>query len=282
MRIVLALALLAITEAHAQASAPRGAVTAAPDVVVEADLGELDLEVVGWAQKKVEVDEAVGGGWIARLDESGGRVRVRFEGPPGIPTRGTVRLRVPKAAELQVTTRKGEVRAADFAGRATITSITGAVSVTGPAEEVEVATTSGAIEIAGARGRVDVATVSGRVQASAVAGELRVETVSGNVEIAKAKLDRLELDTVSGDVEIGGELRKGPHRVETNSGDVVLTVPRDTALRIAITSFSGKILDRFDNPATKLRGSHRRELGKGGGTLDIASFSGDVSIAPRS
>ncbi|HWB81543.1 MAG TPA: DUF4097 family beta strand repeat-containing protein [Nannocystaceae bacterium] len=270
---MLALLLLALADAPS--------VPAKADVVVEVELGELDLEVAGWTKEKVEVDADVGGGWSARLDESGGRVRVRFDGPPGIPTRGTVRLRMPKGAELQVSTRNGDVHAVDFGGRATIASIAGEVSVRGPAKQLEVATTSGAVEIAGADGRVDVATVNGRVQAANVGGDLHVETVSGRIEIAKAKLDRLELDTVSGDIEVGAELRKGPHRIDTNSGAVALTLPRSLALRIAIATFSGKIVDRFETPTLRTRGRHQRELGKGGGTLEVASFSGDVELSAK-
>ena len=275
MKIAMLLFAFAGT-AHADAPS----VPAKAYVVVEVELGELDLEVAGWAKDKVEVDEEVGGGWSARLDESGGRVRVRFDGPPGIPTHGTVRLRMPKNAELQVSTRNGDVRAVEFGGRATIAAIAGDISVSGPAKQLEVATTSGAVEIAGANGRVDVATVNGRVQAASVGGDLHVETVSGRVEVAKAKLDRLELDTVSGDIEVGAELRKGPHRIDTNSGRITLTVPRTSALRIAIATFSGKIVDRFESPTLRTRGKHQRELGKGGGTLEVASFSGDVELAP--
>lgn len=279
MKIAVLLLALVAFEGTAHADAP--SVPAKADVVVEVELGELDLEVAGWAKEKVEVDADVGGAWIARLDESGGRVRVRFDGPPGIPMRGTVRLRMPKSAELQVSTRNGDVRAVDFGGRATIAAIAGDISVSGPAKQLEVATTSGAVEIAGANGRVDVATVNGRVQAAGVGGDLHVETVSGRIEIAKAKLDRLELDTVSGDIEVGAELRKGPHRIDTNSGDVMLTLPTTNPLRIAISTFSGKIIDRFEQPARRTRGKHQRELGKGGGTLEVASFSGDVELAPR-
>ncbi len=279
--LAIALATFTVAEGRAHAEAPRTSVPVRADVVVEVELGELDLEVVGWARSKVEVDPDVGARWTARLEEADGRVRVRFDGPPGIPTRGTVRMRLPKGAELQVTSRAGDVKAVDFAGRATIASIAGEVSVRGAAKQIEVATTSGAIEVVGAAGRVELASVSGQVQVAGMAGELRVESISGRVEIAKSRIDRLELDTVSGNVEVGAELRNGPHRVDTHSGAVALHVPRTSALRIAISSFSGKIRDRFEAPAKRVRGTHRRELGKGGGTLDIASFSGDVEIGPR-
>jgi hypothetical protein len=282
VKIAMLLLALVAFEGTAHAEAPRTSVPAKADVVVEVELGELDLEVAGWVREKVEVDEDVGARWTARLEEDGGRVRVRFDGPPGIPTKGTVRLRLPKSAELQVSSRNGSVRAVDFAGRATIAAIAGDISVSGPAKQLEVATTSGAIEIAGADGRVDVATISGGVQAAGIAGDLHIESVSGRVEIANGKLDRLELDTVSGDIEVGAELRKGPHRIDTSSGSVTLTLPRTTALRIVIASFSGTIVDRFDQPATRTRGKHQRELGKGGGLLEVASFSGDIALAPRS
>ncbi|HET6583125.1 MAG TPA: DUF4097 family beta strand repeat-containing protein, partial [Nannocystaceae bacterium] len=248
---------------------------------VEVELGEVDLEVEGWAKAKVEVTEDIAGGWTARLEEEGARVVVRIDGPPGIPTGGTLKLRVPKGADLQLTSRGGDVRGVNLHGRASVASIGGDVRLSGPATRVEVATTSGEIRIDGANGRVDVATVSGKLALAGIKGELRAQSVSGDVEIDKARIDRLQLTTVSGDVELTGELRKGPHGIDTNSGDVRVTLPRNLALRIVVSSFSGTISDGFADPPGKHEGSHRRELGKGGATLEISTFSGDVKLVPQ-
>jgi DUF4097 and DUF4098 domain-containing protein YvlB len=105
--------------------------------------------------------------------------------------------------------------------------------------------------------------------------------VSGDIELRKARLERLQATTVSGDVDFAGELRRGPHRVETNSGDVRVALPRSLALRILVSSFSGKIADGFADPPSQHDGAHRRDLGKGGGTLEISTFSGDVRLAPQ-
>jgi DUF4097 and DUF4098 domain-containing protein YvlB len=260
---------------------PPRSMPARADVVVEVELGEVDLEVEGWTKAKVEVDEDIAGGWTARLEEEGDRVVVRIEGPPGIPTGGTLKLRVPKGADLQVTSRGGDVRGMNLHGRASVASISGKVRISGPAAGIEVATTSGDVRIDGANGRVDVATVSGKVALVAIKGELRAQSVSGDVEIGKARLDRLQVTTVSGDVELTGELRKGPHGIDTNSGDVRVVLPRSLPLRILVSSFSGKIADGFADPPSQHEGSHRRDLGKGGGTLEISTFSGDVTLAPQ-
>ncbi len=251
------------------------------DVVVEVELGEVDLEVEGWAKAKIEVDEDIAAGWTARLEKDGDRFVVRIDGPPGIPTGGTLKLRVPKGAELLITARTGDVRGVNLHGRAAVASISGDVEISGPATRVEVATTSGEVRLDGANGRVDVETVSGNLALSRIKGELRAQSVSGDIEIGKAQLDRLQLMTVSGDVEVAGELRKGPHGIDTNSGDVRVTLPRNLALRILVSSFSGEINDGFAEPPSRHRGSYRRDLGKGGGTLEISMFSGDVTLAPR-
>ncbi len=250
------------------------------DVVVEVELGGVDLQVEGWAKAKVEVEQEIDGKWTAHLEEDGGRVHVRIDGPPGIPTSGTIKLRVPKGAELQVTARGGDVRGANLHGRATVATINGDVALAGPATQIEIATTTGAVRVDGASGRVDVATISGKVGLLGVKGEAHVESVSGKVEIGKARLDRLQVQTVSGAVEVAGELRKGPHEIDTNSGKVKVAVPRAVALRIVVSSFSGKIVDAFTDPSARHDGEHRRELGKGGGTLEITTFSGEVSLSP--
>jgi hypothetical protein len=111
---VLALVVATLGTADvAAAAAPRPtSLPTASDVVVEVDGGAVDVEIEGWAKAKVEVDEDIAAGWTAHLEEDGARVRVRLDGPPGMPQSGTLKLRVPKGAELQVTTRGGDVRGA--------------------------------------------------------------------------------------------------------------------------------------------------------------------------
>jgi len=162
-----------------------------------------------------------------------------------------------------------------------VATISGDVTLAGPATRVEISTTGGEVALDGANGRIDVATINGDVRLSGVKGELHVETVSGDVEATKTRLDRTQLATISGDVELTAELRKGPHRIDTNSGDVKVVVPRSAALRILVSSFSGTIRDAFADPPGDHEGSHKRELGKGGGTLEISTFSGDVTLAPQ-
>jgi DUF4097 and DUF4098 domain-containing protein YvlB len=146
---------------------------------------------------------------------------------------------------------------------------------------VDVATTNGAVEVQGARGLVDIATVSGEVRARDVRGELRVESVSGKVDIDEVALDVARVSTVSSKVELAATLRRGPHRIETASGEVRVTVPRDAALRIFVTSFSGDIVDELGRGRESHARKHGRELGKGGGTLEIATFSGKVTLGAR-
>jgi DUF4097 and DUF4098 domain-containing protein YvlB len=273
--VVLALVLGGASSAVAPTSLPANA-----DVVVEVELGEVDLQVEGWAKSKVEVDEQIKGGWTAHLEEDGGRVHVRIDGPPGIPSSGTIKLRVPKGAELQVTARGGDVRGANLHGRATVASISGDIAIGGPATQIEIATTTGAVQVDGASGRVDVATISGKVGLAGVKGEIHVETVSGKIDITKARLERLQVETVSGAVEFAGELRKGPHAIATHSGKVKVAVPRTVPLRIVVSTFSGRITDAFGDPPGRHDDEHRRELGKGGGTLEITTFSGDILLRP--
>jgi DUF4097 and DUF4098 domain-containing protein YvlB len=275
-------AAIAFGSVHASAApATTHSVATRANVVVEATLGQVDLEVEGWAKPRVELEADVGKGSVARLEVDGDRVRVVIDGP-GVPGRGRVRLRVPKGAELQVATIGGDVSGEHLAGRTAVSTISGDVRIAGSATRVDVATTSGDIEVAGAKGRVDLATVDGTVRARDVGGELRVESISGEVEVDHATLDRLRVSTVSARVVVDATLRSGPHRLETSSGDVRLAVPRDAALRIAVSTFTGEIVDELGGARGTHDRKHRRELGKGGGPLEIATLSGDVTLAARS
>jgi len=284
---VIRLLLLFVALVIASASAPvhaapvesRASVPAPAGVVVDIWLGEIDLVVEGWTKPKVEMEAALRGKFTPRLEKDGDRVHVHFDGL-GIPSGGTVTLRVPQGAELQVRTRGGDVQAKQLRGRISVASTSGDVAIAGAPTGVEVATVNGDVSLVGANGRAQIATVSGDVEVANARGELRVETVSGEVDVTRAKLGRLQAASVSGEVRIAGELGKGPHRVDTNSGEVRLTVPRTAALRIAASTFSGDIVDAFVEPRQSHERSHARELGKGGGLLEIMTFSGDVELRP--
>lgn len=270
---------LAGTTAHAAAKVESTTSVAAPaDVVVDIWLGEIDLVVQGGAKGKVELDAKVSGAFTPKLEKDGSRVHVRFDGL-GIPRGGSVTLRVPTGAELQIRTRNGDVEASKLGGRISIATTSGEVDIAGSPKQVEVATINGDVTLRGANGRVEIATVSGDVEVTNARGELRVETVSGGVEVTRARLDRLQVATVSGDAELGVELGKGPHRIDVNSGDVRLRVPKTVPLRIEVTTFSGTIADGLASPPVSRERSHARELGKGGGVLAIGTFSGDVDLA---
>jgi len=250
----------------------------APDVVVDATIDDLDLEIEGWSQARVEIESGLGDGFVARLEQDGGRVHIRFTGP-GVPRNGSLRMRLPTSADLQIRARKGDVDARQINGRITVTSVSGDVQIHGTPTRVEVASTSGDVELRGAVGRVEIATISGDVDARRLRGEVAIETVSGDIELRETEVDCLQVSGVSGDVAFGGRLGKGPHQICSHSGDVAIAVPPSAPLRIEVTTFSGAIVDELVKPPRLRSGEYSRELGSGGGALEISTFSGDVHLA---
>jgi hypothetical protein len=157
--------------------------------------------------------------------------------------------------------------------------------VSGVAGRTSVRSVSGAITLDGLGGRVDARTVSGDVEAQDLSGQISFNSVSGDLTLAGGALDRLEAKTVSGNVTADVHLgQPGQVRVATVSSDVALRLPAESDAKVNLRSTSGRVLSEFDC----LRGaqapaSHsvNGTLGRGSGRISVSTLSGRVTLLKR-
>lgn len=252
--------------------------SAAKDARITVEVVGLDVEIRTWGHGKLEASTDAAG-FVPVISGTRRRLRVALDGM-GLPTTGTLVLRVPERAELRIETVSGDVAVHDLRGEAEITTVSGTVAVDGKAERVEVAAIDGRVDVTGAPERVEVSTVSGAVTIAGAREEVEAESISGAITLRDVALGRLDLNSVTGAIAIAGSFGEGPLRVDTHGGSIDLAVPSRGPLEIVVDSFSGEIVDRFDAAEVRVRGTHRRGLGRGGATLRINSFSGAVTIGP--
>src|ERR1700744_1095498 len=157
--------------------------------------------------------------------------------------------------------------------------------VSGVAGRTSVRSVSGAITLDGLGGRVEARTVSGDVEAQDVNGQVSFNSVSGDLTLAGGALDRLNAKTVSGSVTADVHLGKpGQVRVATVSADVALRLPAQPDARVRLRSTSGQVLSEFDC----LRAAHgpgarsvNGTLGAGSGQISVSTLSGRVTLLKR-
>ena len=249
-----------------------------PNVIVEAALGDVDIEVEATSANRVEiVDASLPSGFTAKVSGSARRIEVELEGI-GVPGSGKVKLSVPKGARLEVHTRNGDVTVHDLQGEADVVVVQGDIAIDGSPEHVEASTTSGDIRVVGVREDAELATVSGDVSVSGMKGKLEVGAVSGNITVSSSALERSELAVVSGTIDVQADLGAGSHEFAAHSGNISVRVGAKQGARFRVETFSGTIEDALLDPPVTARGRHLREIGDGSARVDVATFSGNVRL----
>jgi len=189
--------------------------------------------------------------------------------------------------------------------RVTVSTISGNVQVRDIKGEVIANVTSGDVTVAGSRVS-SLKTLSGTMivtDSDAVDGALELSTLNGDITLERAKARRVSItalngdivardidagaasiSSTSGDVTFSGSLAKGGrYELRAHSGDVRVTLPKG-GFALTARTFSGRItadtalsLSAMESARTYMRGT----VGDGGATLDVATFSGDVTISRK-
>ena len=238
-----------------------------------------------------------------------GRVSVYYE------------LLVPDSTHLKVETASGNAEIHDFSGSLESRTVSGDIKITAARSSVkcktvsgdiylekimgdtEVKTTSGEVKIQDLKGsfegesvsgdmdlkkimgNADLKTTSGEVMVQDLKGSFEAESVSGDIDVKSfSQAEEIEIETVSGDISVEGILvPNGSYSLVSHSGTVTLVVPSESDFELQIKTTSGDIDRDFD-----LKGYARSRLhlfqgivGKGGSTLSISTFSGDIHINKR-
>jgi DUF4097 and DUF4098 domain-containing protein YvlB len=187
--------------------------------------------------------------------------------------------------EVSTSTRSGNVQVQANTARVSANTVSGNVRVAGTVREaVEVNSVSGDLEIDAAAREVRVNTVSGDASVRNLTGRVSMVSVSGDMQVQGRRVSG-SFRSVSGDIRIAGDLDPaGTLSLTTHSGDVELRLPANVAMELDFSTHSGSLSTAF--PATTQgdwgRGRQQRlSLGRGGPTVTVRTFSGDLNLVRR-
>ncbi len=191
-------------------------------------------------------------------------------------------LMIPSKAGLESKTVSGDVTVDRIGGALNAGSVSGDVIVTGAAKGVDAHTVSGDVKVRDVFSDAYLKTVSGNVQAEKVAGSINAETVSGDVTLTGvSEAKSITAKALSGDVDYTGAIAKdGHYSFKSHSGEVIVTIPADSAFEFTAKTFSGDISSDFK---VEVQGRiSRKELhgtvNGGGAILDLEAFSGNIVL----
>jgi DUF4097 and DUF4098 domain-containing protein YvlB len=204
-------------------------------------------------------------------------------------------VNVPRGTRVTIESISGGVTIDDVDGETRVEVVSGALLLTALSRLVEAEAVSGNIQltdVASSDG-LSVETISGALTLDGItAPRLEAQSVSGTISLSRVDASRMEINAVSGAVTFEGALAvDGRYEFESHSGAVRLTVPDNTGFELEAESFSGTFNSDlpilvgdgtqsatiFDGGLQTIEGT----AGGGGARLEIATFSGNITIESR-
>lgn len=277
--------LLGATALHAQQQVDRGFPLSAKGSVKAFNYSG-SLRIIGWDRDSVHVTGSADAG--ARVFGGGGPdgIKLGVEGAgPGTP-RADLVVRVPATAQVWARGAATAVTVEGLIGSVDVGSVSGDVRVEGAPSDLVVETMDGSLEILGSPGTLRAKTASGALTWRGSGSGATLASVSGRVTAAGGPLGTARIETVTGDVVLTAAIRSDASIViESHSGSVELRLSPDAPVRVtadAIELTGPGIKPQSPVPAPKRAAPRRVDYGRpvAGESAEIVvrSFKGSVRI----
>ena len=193
----------------------------------------------------------------------------------------SLRVEVPAWLPVVVRGRAVEIDARGLRGGLAARTLGGDVRLVDVSGGVQVSAMDGDVVAEDVSGRVSLASVDDDVRVEGARGRLSATTNDGDVILVDVEVEELEAGTTDGDVEFEGVLSpQGVYRLVTHSGDIRVTIPRDTNARVELSTFNGAFEAGFPVVLDGIRSGRRTgfTLGAGGARLILEAFDGDIVL----
>ena len=227
--------------------------------------GRGDVTIAGMAST-VEVDHRRG---EVNVNDQNGNVSLNLES-------GSVRLgRV-----------KGDVTIQGSAGEVAVEDVDGAVNVNGEFRETRLVRVSKTVSFRSARTDMEFSRLDGRMdldygdlRADSLSGPMRLKTRSKDITLEGLSGD-LRLEDVNGTVSVG-LYKPGNIQIDNRRGDVQVSIPPNTAIKVEARTHEGEIESDFDE--IKVDNQHRQasasgSIGMNGPRLVMNCDKGTIEI----
>jgi DUF4097 and DUF4098 domain-containing protein YvlB len=204
---------------------------------------------------------------------------------------------VPAGASLDLYSVSGQLKVDGVNGSVRFGTVSGNITASRTPKIEYVKTVSGEIDLGdiSQADNLSISSVSGNIQLAGLkARSLDLNTVSGEVRMRDASCERLVAKGLSGNFEYSGTLsRNGRYDVNSHSGQVRFTIADSPGFELNAGSFSGAVHSDFQltvggdrtRDIYQRRGPRREAIratfGDGSASLNLRTFSGNISILKR-
>jgi hypothetical protein len=152
----------------------------------------------------------------------------------------------PRTTEVRLTIDSGLI-AVDGISGVTITTTNSSISVQDVAGPTNISTQNGDITLNNIKGAMVVQTSSGSIKGSTINGQFKATAQNGDISIQRGTLHGQSLlQTQQGSITYTGTIEpKGDYKITTQSGNVNLTLPKNTAMQLHASVQSGTTSNAF-------------------------------------
>jgi DUF4097 and DUF4098 domain-containing protein YvlB len=195
------------------------------------------------------------------------------------------------SGNIKIMTAKNNVKCKTISGNMYLEKISGDIDIKSTSGDVRIQDVDGSIDAVSVSGdmnykkiigNVDLKTTSGDFRVADIKGSIDAESVSGDMNFtSSSKISEIDIDTISGDISVQGILApNGSYTLDSHSGTIRIKIPPESNFELQTNTSSGVIDCDFELEEHVL--SDRKRLhgiaGKGGASLDISTYSGDIRI----
>ena len=122
---------------------------------------------------------------------------------------------------------------------------------------------------------IEVESIAGNIVCElATVGELSVESVSGNVDVKAAALTEFDVEAVHGDISLTCQQAPKRGSLDSVSGAVLLTLPKETGFSVEIENASGSFESEFE----MVQNGNKYVCGNGENAYEIEIGTGSAKI----
>ncbi len=217
-----------------------------------------------------------------------------------ISTSGYINLGYHKGDTLSVSTTSGDITVSELqcnisniistsgdinvskaeCGENTFSSTSGDIFADAVNGDLEINSTSGNLNIGTIKGNLNTNGTSGDQEVKAITGYLNMNSTSGYLTVYELTGDGI-FSTVNGDIKVDVKQRMENIEIGTTSGEVYVTLPKDSSFIFNANSTNGTISTFFDEYLSfnKRQTSANGTIGtQAENKIDINTTSGDITI----
>jgi DUF4097 and DUF4098 domain-containing protein YvlB len=267
-------------------------------LVVDSDLGSIDVSSGGMDQVRIDIEREVRGATNEEVEQVLQELRLDFrpEGNDvfvqarypgshsGFNRGGRLRLRfvilVPNKYNLELKTGGGSISVKDLQGTVQARTSGGSLQFGRINGSVNGRTSGGSISLEGGSGPVEVETSGGSIRIGKANGPVKAHTSGGGISVEEVQ-GMIEASTSGGSVEaMISRQPEGDCELSTSGGSIRARLSRDLNLNLFAKTSGGSV--RTDIPVT-VQGEISRsrleaKMNQGGPSLRLHTSGGSISI----